>query len=231
MADLEGEFDTLEGRLSALEEGSGPGNNGSSHEIVQDGLVLWLQMDEGNGSVAYDGSGHENHGSVHGASWVTIGDGYALQFDGIDDYIDGGNDDSLELPDERTVEMWLNYTGSLPFGDYYGVLRKPGKGDYGFFCTRNRSSVNFITNDGSDHTLKVGDIEADTWYHMVGSLDSAGTMQVYVNSTLSNTGSGSSIGNGRGHQPGGIDGNGYRTGSLQHRLNDKVKNTGGEPWQ
>ena len=36
---------------------------------ITDGLVLWLQMDEGSGSTVYDRSGNGNHGTIYGASW------------------------------------------------------------------------------------------------------------------------------------------------------------------
>lgn len=37
---------------------------------VQDGLVLWLPMNEGKGDIVYDGSGYGNNGTIHGATWV-----------------------------------------------------------------------------------------------------------------------------------------------------------------
>lgn len=34
-----------------------------------DSLVLWLRFNEGSGSVVYDWSGNENHGTIYGAEW------------------------------------------------------------------------------------------------------------------------------------------------------------------
>jgi len=36
---------------------------------VRSGLVLWLKMNEGKGSMAYDYSGYNNHGTIYGAAW------------------------------------------------------------------------------------------------------------------------------------------------------------------
>ena len=36
---------------------------------IRDGLVLWLKMDEGQGVKVFDYSGHDNDGTIYGASW------------------------------------------------------------------------------------------------------------------------------------------------------------------
>ena len=38
--------------------------------VSNDALKLWLPMQEGAGTTAYDGSGNGNHGAVSGASWL-----------------------------------------------------------------------------------------------------------------------------------------------------------------
>lgn len=45
-------------------------------------LVAHYSMNEGTGQTAYDVSGHENHGRINGAEWVTGAYGTALRFDG-----------------------------------------------------------------------------------------------------------------------------------------------------
>ncbi|MHA1740513.1 MAG: LamG domain-containing protein, partial [Candidatus Thorarchaeota archaeon] len=37
---------------------------------VRDGLVLWLKMDEGEGTKAFDYSGNDNDGTINGATWM-----------------------------------------------------------------------------------------------------------------------------------------------------------------
>jgi len=37
---------------------------------VRDGLVLWLKMDEGEGTKVFDYSGNDNDGTIHGATWT-----------------------------------------------------------------------------------------------------------------------------------------------------------------
>ena len=51
-----------------------------------DDLVLWYTFEDVAGKVVKDRSGHGNHGTVHGAGFVKLGDGVALELDGVDDY-------------------------------------------------------------------------------------------------------------------------------------------------
>ncbi|MEE9452379.1 MAG: LamG domain-containing protein, partial [Gammaproteobacteria bacterium] len=74
-------------------------------EPVGDGLVGCWEFDEGSGSTAGDCSGNGNHGTlVNGPIW---GQG-SLTFDGIDDYVDCGSDNSLDITNEITISAWVN---------------------------------------------------------------------------------------------------------------------------
>lgn len=62
-----------------------------------------------------DSSGYGNDGTIYGLPTLPTfisdntpsGDGYALSFDGIDDYIDVGNDSSLNITDSITIIAWI----------------------------------------------------------------------------------------------------------------------------
>ncbi len=53
-----------------------------------EGLVAYYSFDEGSGNVLHDLSGNENDGTIYGAKWVDGKYGKALEFDGINDYVD-----------------------------------------------------------------------------------------------------------------------------------------------
>ena len=57
---------------------------------VIDGLVGAWHFDEGQGNIAHDSSGNNNHGTIYGAKWVDGKFGKALEFDGVDDYVEIG---------------------------------------------------------------------------------------------------------------------------------------------
>ena len=70
-----------------------------SEEVVLDvnttllnGLVGWWKFDETSGTVAYDSSGNGNHGTLtNGPTWTDGKIGGAINFDGINDYINLAN--------------------------------------------------------------------------------------------------------------------------------------------
>ncbi|MHC4505352.1 MAG: LamG domain-containing protein, partial [Planctomycetota bacterium] len=68
------------------------------------GFVAHWAFDEGMGTAARDSSGNKKHGRIRGARWAKGKIGYALRFDGIDDWV--------ELPDMRrppqmTLAAWV----------------------------------------------------------------------------------------------------------------------------
>jgi len=77
---------------------------------TDDSLVLWVrgQLSRRKGSVLADLSKKGNNGTIYGATYVNTPLGNSvLSFDGIDDYCDMGNDESLDITDEITVEAWV----------------------------------------------------------------------------------------------------------------------------
>ncbi|MDT8301292.1 MAG: hypothetical protein RQ760_07385, partial [Sedimentisphaerales bacterium] len=82
-------------------------------------LVGWWRFDEGSGTTAVDSSGNGNDGIFNGdPQWVMGYFGGALEFDGVDDWLDCGSDPSLDLT-TWTITFWLkvnenkNYNGFI----------------------------------------------------------------------------------------------------------------------
>jgi hypothetical protein len=70
------------------------------------GFVAWWKLDEGAGFTAYDAVG-AHQGNVHGAVWTAGQVGGALQFDGLDDYVNCGGLSSLLILYDITVTAWV----------------------------------------------------------------------------------------------------------------------------
>ncbi len=69
-------------------------------------LVAHWMLDEGTGLIAYDSAGN-NDGTLNGdPNWTTGQVGGALEFDGLDDYVDCGSEASLE-PGSFTISAWI----------------------------------------------------------------------------------------------------------------------------
>ena len=73
------------------------------------GLVAHYKFDQD----ATDSSGYNNHGTLFGnPPWATGKIGDAVEFDGRHDYVDCGNDPSLDITGEITISAWIYPTGS-----------------------------------------------------------------------------------------------------------------------
>lgn len=72
------------------------------------GLIAWYRLDEGRGSVCHDFSGNRYDGKIKGGVWVKGQKGGALDFDGMNDYIDGGDSEKLHVDGALTLSVWLN---------------------------------------------------------------------------------------------------------------------------
>ena len=69
--------------------------------------AIWL-FDEGGGDIARDSSGNENDGNLIGGPKRVNGKfDRALEFDGVDDYVDVSYDSSLKLGNDGTIALWF----------------------------------------------------------------------------------------------------------------------------
>ena len=81
--------------------------------IAQEEPIVHYSFDEGAGDVLHDRSGNDAHGKITGATWVRNGGRWALEFDGVDDFVNCG---ALNVIGPQTLAAWiyvepLNYVG------------------------------------------------------------------------------------------------------------------------
>ncbi|MFX1514333.1 MAG: LamG domain-containing protein [Promethearchaeota archaeon] len=110
---------------------------------------------------------------------------YALSFDGIDDYIDCGSDESLTITDALSVEVWCK----IERVDYFGVILSKGllysnptqrdKGHYGLSIS-DIGSINWelcFTDDQGHYDYRIssfqptGGFKINRWYHLTAVWD------------------------------------------------------------
>jgi len=139
------------------------------------GLVGSWNMDEGTGTTIYDGSDEGNNGAIHGAKWGKGKEGSALQFDGTDDYVDCGNDESLNITDAITIEAWVKLNcplSSMPatYPGYYGVTDK-----FAFWWSKTNGTLDFKWKDNLEvwHNTRNNSFtfSENIWYHLVFTYD------------------------------------------------------------
>ena len=150
---------------------------------VWENTVLWLPMDLEDNQV-YDYSSFRNHGTVYGASWVDGKYGKALNFDGIDDYVEVNDSSSLDVSTGITLMAWVKpqdmsevaWNGVINHGGYYG----DGKG-YSFIVMLNRVRVEI--HGLTTEYLDIGGLTLSNgvWYFVVATYNGS-KIEFFVNS-------------------------------------------------
>ena len=157
----------------------------------QNRIVGDWSFDENSGFIAYDGSGYQNNGIVSGALWAEGQYNPSLSFDGISNYVDCGNDSSLDLTntDDFTLELWAK-KDSNPSSGISNVMGLAGKNlkyaiDYYFAQDKLRAGIRnaidgqyIITTDAPNELLD--------WTYIVFTYESEKSdgMKLYVNGDL-----------------------------------------------
>jgi len=131
--------------------------------------AIWL-FDEGSGDTAKDSSGNNNNGTILGPEWVGGKIGTALEFDGTDDYVDCGNDLSLDLIDQITFVVWTKHPAGT---EGYIIIKNTPNDDtrqYGFLDYISNNSISFFCHidTGSREELQWDGemIDDNTWHHV-----------------------------------------------------------------
>jgi len=148
-----------------------------------------------------------NTGTIYGASristdggqWgarsdVVFSQGSALRFDGKDDYVNVGNNASLQLTTAFTLSAWVKYKGTSTSGSLNSII---DKGRVGWVLPCNGFRMGYDTNF-SRWNFSVGDSDTqydwvlftqpyaevfDTYHFITATFDS-GTMNLYVDGIL-----------------------------------------------
>jgi hypothetical protein len=171
--------------------------NGTNYTMYNDSLILMMNFDNiteigenYNNSIenkTVDLSKYGNNGTLVGPKWNKTGKYKgAFQFDGTDDYIDSGNDTSLQITSSFAISLWV-YIDSYSGGDtvlvgktdsgsqhnYYLDIEDDGQLFLGFY---NGSSWQ---SSGLNSGTTVG---TNSWNHVAGIFDdSTNTITTYIN--------------------------------------------------
>lgn len=75
------------------------------------GLVFGAHLDERSGNIATDFSANANHGTIHGCTHLPGIIDYALSFNGVDNWVDCGNDAAFNITKAITICSHIYFTG------------------------------------------------------------------------------------------------------------------------
>jgi len=157
------------------------------------GLVGYWSFDEGDGTIARDASGNNNHGTLtNGPQWTKGKNGTALQFDGKDDYVNIVSDPSLILASGGSAEAWVKI-GSFSSGFDNAILMK-GDGaswsnlHYALLENTGGNKIIFTVSDGTNFLGSSGPqtptLTANRWYHIIATWDN-NQKCIYLDGVLS----------------------------------------------
>ena len=149
-----------------------------------------------SGNTATDRSGQGNNGTLTNGPKRGIGKiGQALEFDGVNDYVDAGDPASLDVTGSLTISTWVK-ADAFPNGDDNYILTKTtsptGNIAYKLTATIDNAVEQFyflVSSNGSTVAQRytATTIAANTRYHVVGVFDAtAQTLSIYLNGSLNN---------------------------------------------
>jgi len=154
---------------------------------VTDNLVARYNFDTGRGTTAYD---------TH--IWTDENRGRALEFDGVDDYVEGSHDSSLNPQGPMTILAW--YKTDVVDGNFHQIAGKAESGGDGSYKLYQSASnvFSFRVTDGADVYFPSGTttVEAGKWYFLTGRVTST-DVEIWVNGSKEASVSGG-IGNSQG---------------------------------
>ncbi len=121
-----------------------------THSLLGSDLVGWWNFNDPT-SRYKDISGYDNHGSCTSCPTATDGvpgtGGSAMEFDGVGDYVNLGNEDVFNMPYDFTITLWAKIN---PHNDSALIHRGAGSGGYYY-----QSNYQLRWNNGL--TLAIGD--------------------------------------------------------------------------
>jgi PKD repeat protein len=163
------------------------------------GVVSHWKLDANSGSTAYDYIGSHN-GNILGATWTSGINNTALNFDGVNDYVDFGNIYAFERTDTFSFDFWVKLDSKPSAGwmilarqDNYNPEGQKNSQGYNIFINSNGGisfSLSHNMVGGIGNWLGVGgttDVVDHLFHHIAITYDgssSASGVKIYVDSIV-----------------------------------------------
>jgi hypothetical protein len=175
-------------------------------DVSNSNLIGWWLLNEGSGTIAFDSSGHENHGTIYnsdaglgpdGSVWDIDPDrGTVISFNGDDTggaYVSAGHIPAMTLDNDFTWAFWCKQHSEqtdlydVIIGNRFGGTEEPLQ-----FIKFTPQEFEYYHRGGSPEgendvgTMDIEDLPADVWIHQAVVKDGA-TLTYYRDSLIANT--------------------------------------------
>ena len=165
-------------------------SSGINHQLGAYAVGIW-DFNEQSGNTVYDSSGYGNNGTIYGSASRTDETpnnvlGRALSFDGNNDYVDCGNDPSLNITGDITISAWVKAESK---GSWERVLAKRDtiiSYMLGFNDDSNQKWNAYLDGPSGGTSLdSINAAETDTWVYLVMTLNGT-DFRLYINGNFDN---------------------------------------------
>lgn len=120
---------------------------------------------------ATDSAG-SNDGTIYGATTTTGQVGDSLEFDGEGDYVDCGNNDSLDMADALTVSAWIKRSSFSTIGTIIGKNNGNSvTAGYSLHSYTQGLQLQFYSSNRWRRTTPRVAVTANQWHHVVGTFN------------------------------------------------------------
>ncbi len=143
----------------------------SKHYDYDSAMVGWWSFT----ADANDASGYENDGIVYNATLI----GQHYEFDGMADYIDAGNSESLNIASNITISAWVRTNSDGR------IISHKGSDNAGYeLYIANGKGVIYVSNVADYETTYSGtDVTDNIWHHIVATNDGTAN-RIYIDGCL-----------------------------------------------
>ncbi|MFH1917685.1 MAG: right-handed parallel beta-helix repeat-containing protein, partial [Nanoarchaeota archaeon] len=161
--------------------------NGTNFTMYNDSLVLMMNFDNvsalgENDTLVKDLSGYGNNGTISGSVWNSTGKyGGAFEFDGVDDWINVSDSNSLDISEEISVGAWVKLEnasqGNIEYKHGSYALSTNVHGWPQFSVWINNASYTVMDNVS---------LPVNEWHYLAGSYDGT-SLNLYLDGVLRET--------------------------------------------
>lgn len=142
-----------------------------------------------------DWTGVNNGTSVNTPTSAAAEVANGISMNGSTQYIDCGNDTSLQITGDISLSCWAKFSASIPTDGYMLISKDNSSGGRAYTMdvsgfVGNLARIYINGGGASNEARGTTSLTTGTWYHIAGTYDhaaSGGTLKMYVNGALEGT--------------------------------------------